>query len=188
MDYAKNILEGSVCYLAGPIDEAIDSGFGYRRKIISGCLDRNINIQFLDPTNKLEGLKSEVGTEQNKIRRLRAAGRWKELSETMKSIVRIDLRQVDISDFIIVKIDKSIHMCGTYHELVVADIEKKPILTIIEGGKTKAPAWLFGILDHKYMFDSEEDCLKYLEKVNNNEVELSDRWVLFRKQLQESYK
>ena len=37
------------------------------------------------------------------------------------------LRQVDLSDFIIARVDINIHSCGTYHEIVLADIEKKAL-------------------------------------------------------------
>lgn len=179
----KGVLDGAICYLAGPIDQAEDSGTGYRRDIIAKSREHNINIKYLDPTNKLDGLKGEVGDEQDRIKRYRERGRWKDLTDFMKLIVRADLRQVDISDFIIAKIDKRIHMCGTYHEIVVADIEKKPVLLIIEGGKKMAPSWLFGILEHEFMFDNEDECVKYLDKVNRGEVELNDKWILIRKQL-----
>ena len=182
---SKGVLDKSIAYLIGPIDEAKDQGIGYRRKVIKLSKKYGLKIKFLDPTNKLKGLQQEVGTEQEKIVRYKARGRWKDLSNFMKIIVRVDLRQVDFSDFVIAKVDKSIHMCGSYHEIFVADIEKKPILAIIEGGKKNAPAWLFGILDHNLMFDDEEECVKYLSKINDGDIELDDRWVLLRKQLDE---
>jgi len=184
-DVGKGVLDKSLAYLIGPIDEAKDQGIGWRRELIKLSQDYGLKIKFLDPTNKLEGLQQEVGTEQDRIIRYRERGRWKDLSNFMKVIVRVDLRQVDFSDFVIAKVDKNIHMCGSYHEIFVADIEKKPILTIIEGGKKNAPAWLFGILDHNLMFDDEEECVKYLVKINDGDVGLDDRWVLLRKQLDE---
>lgn len=184
MDNIKGVLDSSIAYLCGPIDEAPDDGIGYRKEIMRLSKEYDLKIKFLDPTNKLEGLQSEVGDEQDRIERYRKRKRWKDLTEFMKLIVRADLRQVDLSDFIIAKIDKSIHMCGSYHEIILADIEKKPILAVIEGGKKNAPAWLFGILDHKFMFDSEDECVKYLDKVNRGEVRIDDKWVLLRKQIE----
>lgn len=182
----ENVLDGSVAYLCGPIDEASDHGIGYRKKIMSLSRDTyGIKIKFLDPTNKLSGLTPEGQNEQSRIQKMRENARWKDLTLFMKKIVRSDLRQVDLCDFLIVKIDKSIHQCGTYHEIVCADIEKKPILAIIVGGKKCAPSWLFGILEHELMFDNEEECVKYLDKINRGEVQLNDRWILIRKQLEE---
>jgi len=182
---SEGVLDKTIAYLCGPIDEAIDQGIGYRRDFISISEKYGLEIKFLDPTNKLKGLQQEVGTEQDRIERYRNRGRWKDLTNFMKIIVRADLRQVDLSDFVIAKVDKNIHMCGSYHEIFLADIEKKPILAIIEGGKKNAPAWLFGILDHNLMFDDAEECVKYLDKINRGLVKLDDRWVLLRKQLDE---
>ena len=181
----KGVLDKTIAYLCGPIDEVEDQGIGQRREIIKLAQKHGLKIKFLDPTNKLKGLQQEVGTEQDRISRYRDRGRWKDLTNFMKIIVRADLRQVDLSDFIIAKVDKQVHMCGSYHEIFLADIEKKPILAIIEGGKKNAPAWLFGILDHNLMFDDSEECIKYLAKVNSGDVKLDDRWVLLRKQLDE---
>ena len=185
MSNCKGVLDGSIAYLIGSIDEAPDDGVGYRREIISLSKKYDLKIKYLDPTNKLKGLQGEIGSEQDRIERYFRRKRWKDLTNFMKMIVRADLRQVDLSDFVIAKIDKSVHMCGSYHEIILADIEKKPILTVIEGGKREAPAWLFGILDHKLMFDSEDECVRYLDKINRGEVKLDDRWVLLRKQLEE---
>jgi hypothetical protein len=182
----KSVLDDTVCYLSGAIDEAEDHGIGFRQRIISIAKDTyGLKIKFLDPTHKLQGLSNEGKNEQDKIKMYKENARWKDLTVFMKKIVRSDLRQVDLCDFLIAKIDKSIHMCGTYNEIVCADIEKKPILTIIEGGKKCAPSWLFGILDHELMFNNEEECVKYLDKINRGVVELDDKWVLFRKQLSE---
>jgi nucleoside 2-deoxyribosyltransferase len=180
----KNILDKSVCYLAGPIDHADDLGVGYRRYVIEKSQELGLNIRFLDPTDKITGLADDVGVEQDNIQRLKKRKSWRKLSKLMAKIVRSDLRQVDLSDFIIVMVDTSVHMCGTYHELILADLQKKPVLAIIKGGKQKSPSWLFGIIDHELMFDSMEECLDYLTKVNDGEIELSDRWVLFRQALE----
>lgn len=181
----SNILDLSICYLAGPIDYAEDLGVGYRQKILSLAKEKGLNIKFLDPTNKLTGLQDDIGQEQDSIQRYKKRGHWKALTKLMKKIVRSDLRQVDLSDFVIVKVDVGVHQCGTYHELIQADIQKKPVLVIIEGGKEKAPSWLFGIIDYKLMFSTEEECVDYLVRVNSGEEDLDDRWVLFRKELDE---
>lgn len=180
---SANVLEKTICYLAGPIDDSPDLGVSYRRYLIDKSKELNLGIRFLDPTNKITGLAADVGVEQDSIQKCKKRGSWRKLTRLMEQIVRSDLRQVDLSDFIIVKIDVSLHQCGTYHELILADLQKKPVLVIVQGGKAKAPAWLFGILDHQLMFDSEDDCLEYLQGVNDGEIELNDKWVLFRKEL-----
>lgn len=179
----NNILEDSICYLVGAIDNAIDQGKGWRRDLIKQCKDRNIKIKFLDPTNKIGNLKAEVDEEQTKIRALKQNSNWEELSEMMSKIVRHDHRSQDISDFIILKIDTHIHMCGSYFELQSALTQKKPYFIIVEGGKKNTPNWLFGIANHEYFFDSVTDVVNKLEQINNGSIEIDDRWVLFRKDL-----
>jgi nucleoside 2-deoxyribosyltransferase len=127
----------------------------------------------------------DVGIEQERINEYKKNKNWEALSSLMQKIVRSDLRQVDLSDFLIVRIDSSIHTCGTYHELILADLQKKPVLAIIKGGKQKCPSWLFGIIDYNFMFDSIDECIEFLYNVNEGKVELNDRWVLFRKELED---
>ena len=176
-------LASSVCYLAGPIDFSDDLGVSFRKKLILTAKHKGLGIKFLDPTDKLEGLQADVGDEQSIINDYRKKRSWNKLSALMKKIVRVDLRQIDLADFVIVFIDTQIHMCGSYHELVEADRQKKPVLTIIKQGKENCPSWLFGTIDHNLMFSSIEECVEYLYKVDQELITLDDRWVLFREQL-----
>jgi len=178
---AKGLLEGYICYLAGPIDEAKDDGVGWRKDFKELVHKKKASLLFLDPTVKFKGLTSEVGKEKENQQLLREQGDWKGLRKMFRKIVRADLRMVDIADILIAKVDKNIHMCGTYNEIVIADIEKKPILLIIEGGKKHCPSWLFGIVHHKFMFDSLEECADYIRKVNEKKVKIDDKWVFLRK-------
>ena len=176
----NNILNRAVTYLAGPIDNADDAGSTWRKRIRKKILENNVGLYVLDPTDKVGKLVSET-TEQVRIsHKQRQSEDWDGLSKRMKQIVRHDLRQVDISDFIIAKINPDIHSCGTYAEIQIASLQKKPILLICDQGKENVPLWLFGIMDHNCMFNSEEECIEYLCKVNSGEIELSDKWVLIR--------
>ena len=178
----KNILKNSLCYLCGPIDNAADQGKTWRTETIKRY--KKMNIKFLDPTNKLRGLVKEVDDEQEKIRKYKREGRWEELSKMMKGVVHQDLRVCDYVDFMIAYVDTSIHMCGSYHEIITATIQKKPVFIVVEGGKKNASSWLFGICDHNYMFDNFDELYKYLDGINSGKIKLSDRWVLIRNQLQ----
>lgn len=171
-------LKGSMCYLVGPIDFDKTKGVGYRQKIMHELKD--LGIIFLDPTQKLDGLTPDVGVEQDKIQTLKREERWDELRTFMKKIVRSDLRCVDYSDFIIAYIDPDVHMCGSYHEIVCAVNQKKPVLAVVKGGRKRASSWLFGILRPDAMFDSVEDLVEYFK---HPEFKLDERWVLFRDQV-----
>ena len=60
----------------------------------------------------------------------------------------------------------------------MASLQKKPVLLIIEGGKEHAPGWLFGIFSHEEMFDSVEETIDYLEKIDKGVYIADDRWLL----------
>jgi len=179
----KGILDEALTYLAGSIDYAPDDGVGWREKIKAGIKSRNINLSILDPTKKFGNLKSESKEEKELHFSLKEQKKYDELTMYMKKIVRQDLRQIDFCDFLIAKIDVSIHSCGTYHEIILADNQHKPVLLIVEGGKNNCPSWLFGILDHNLMFNSEIELLNFLNEVNNGKMEIGDKWILFRKEI-----
>ena len=183
MDNKIGILDFALAYLAGPIDNAADKGVEWRTYFRGKLVELGINLVVLDPTDKLSALRPDVGAEQDTIRKFREEQDWDGLSAFVRPIVRVDLRQIDYCDILVVYVDVDVHMCGTYDELRNAIDQKKPILAIIKGGKKRAPSWLFGILHHQYMFDTVDECIEYLDGVNKGEIELSDRYVLIRKQV-----
>ena len=181
----KNILSESLCYLIGAIDNSNDLGCGWRTRLIDLCKSSGLEIKFLDPTNKVTGLKSESKEEHNLIMRLKSEQKWDELRSFMKRIVREDHRSVDLSDFVVVYLDPSVHTCGSYFELQSAFTEKKPYFIIVQGGKKNVPAWLFGICDYDCFYSSVEEVVEELVLLNRGTTELSDKWVLFREQIKD---
>ena len=174
-----NKLKDSICYLIGAIDFCEDQGRTWRAKLIQEC---NFGIKFLDPTNKLEGLQAEVGSEQEYIKKLKQNKEWDLLRNFMRTVVRQDHRCIDISDFIIMYIDTKNHMCGSYFELRSALSQKKPYFIIVNGGKSNTPNWIFGIVDHNCIFDDIPSVISRLREIDEG-CDLSDRWVLIRDKL-----
>jgi hypothetical protein len=98
----------------------------------------------------------------------------------MKVIRRVDLRLVDISDFLIVNLNLDIHPCGTYEEIFTANRCKKPILIHMEQGKNNAPDWIFGTVPHQMIFSRWDDLKSYLIHINKDEnIESYKRWQFF---------
>jgi len=98
----------------------------------------------------------------------------------MKPIVLVDLRMVEIADFVIAYIDPDTPMCGTWEELFVSLKQRKPTFVVAEGGKEAMPLWLFGRINPDYMFDSFEDLEAYLRGIDAGKVaEDATRWVFF---------
>lgn len=184
LETKMNVLEDSLCYLIGAMDFAPDQGVNWRTRLIRLCQSKKLQIKFLDPTNKIAGLQEEVGEERNKIVDYKNNGDWAQLSSMMRTVVRQDHRCVDLSDFVIFYLDVNIHTCGSYFEFQSALTQKKPYFVIVHGGKKMTPAWLFGICDHNFIFDSVEAVVKALEDINSGATPLTDRWVLFRKQIE----
>ena len=118
--------------------------------------------------------------EKKKMMQLKETGRYFELTERMKDIVHVDLRMVDVSDFLIIYLDLDVGMFGTIHELLNSLAQRKPTLVVINGGRARAPNWLFGIMDYNFMFDSFDDLQIFLNQINDGTIggDLS-RWVFF---------
>ena len=95
----------------------------------------------------------------------------------MKIIRSVDLRLVDISDFLIVNLDLSIHPCGTYEEIFWANRQKKPIIIHLEQGKQFAPDWLFGTIPHQMIFSTWLEIRDYLHHIDSSKtIETFNRW------------
>jgi len=165
------------CYLSGPIESVKDSGVSWRRIFSKMIKKEKITIQIIDPTNKKGKIAFEIGNEREKIQQLKLQNKFSEVKSIMKKIRRWDLRAVDKSDLIVAYIDKNIPSCGTWDEIVTGERQQKPILVIAEGGKTSIPDWAFAIFEEEYIFDTIEDCVYFLKKACNGDVELDDKWV-----------
>ena len=113
----KGRLTAARYYLAGPIDCAKDDGIGWRRDMtdyLSG-----FGSIALDPTDKptSQCKYNEVGDEKALIKKLVKLERWDELRDLAKSIALVDLRMVEVSDFLVAYINTKLHLCGTYDEI-----------------------------------------------------------------------
>ena len=112
--------------------------------------------------------------------KLKKNKRYDELSSMMKIIRSVDLRLVDISDFLIVNLDLDIHPCGTYEEIFWANRQKKPIIIHMVQGKEHAPDWLFGTVPHQMIYSDWNDIYGYLEHINSSEnINTYNRWYFF---------
>ena len=174
-----NELDGKRCVLSGGIDREVDDGVRWRKYIKKECEKRGINIIFFDPCDKPNGLGSEIGVEKTEVRELINDDKWEEAKAFVKTFRHYDLRAIDWSDFVIVKIDITSHICGSYDEIFLAERELKPVFVIMGEGQTKydIPTWLIAFINEYEIFASEDECIDYLEKINSGEVLLDERWV-----------
>ena len=105
------------------------------------------------------------------------------VSERMKTVRSYDLNLVDRSDFIIAHLVPDVASWGSAEEITTAIRMKKPTFISMEGGKSKAPLWLLGMLPHKYIYNSLDEVTEMLYAIDNEIKPIdSDRWRLLRKE------
>ena len=165
-------------YLCGAMDRVTDGGVEWRQYVADTLTD--LKILWLDPCNK----PINIGIEDLENRRhrhdLKVHGDFDAVASEMRQIRSVDLRMVDIADFVVAHIDTSIHACGTYEELFWANRMMKPILIHVANGKRDAPDWLYGTVPHQLIFSTWEEIVAYLQHVARDEhVDNLKRWRFF---------
>lgn len=173
-----NRLKNQRVYLAGAMDRVADRGTTWRDSITPFL--ESMGVVVFNPIKKpsSEGIEDSE-THAAKIV-LKNSYKYDELSNIMKTIRAVDLRLVDISDFLIVNLDLDHYACGTWEELYLSNRSKKPILIHIEQGKQNTPDWLFGTLPHQWFFSDWMELKSYLVYINSSEkIDNHNRWRFF---------
>lgn len=178
-----NRLKGLACYLSGPIDFADDKGYGWRDEITPFLEDMNVQV-FNPLKHSFFGCEDFDTIKRPQMKSMASEGRFKELREQMKDVNHWDLRSVDLSSFLIVNYDNSVHMAGTYEEIFKANNQCKPVLLVLSCPKKDVSSWILGRFPDDHMFDSWESLKKYLNKINceksYNFTEADEkRWLFF---------
>lgn len=173
-----NKLRNQRCYLAGAVDRVPDRGSTWRDNITPFL--EHLGVIVFNPLKKPSNI---LGKEDNAVseykNKLKNAGDYDQLSSIMREIRLVDLRMVDISDFLIVNLDLSTHPCGTLEEIFWANRQKKPIIIHMIQGKRNAPDWLFGTIPHKMIFSSWLEIQDYLLTINQSKIDHIERWCFF---------
>jgi nucleoside 2-deoxyribosyltransferase len=173
-----NRLNNQRVYLAGAMDRVADRGTGWRDSITPFLQD--LGVVVFNPIKKPSVIGMEDFTTHQLKQKLKNEQNYDELSKLMKVIRSVDLRLVDISDFLVVNLDLDTHPCGTLEEIFLANREKKPIIIHMVQGKQNAPDWLFGTIPHEMIFSSWNEIKNYLSHINCSEI-INDhkRWYFF---------
>jgi len=165
-------------YLCGAMDRVADGGIGWRQRLVRDL--RALKVLWLDPTRK----PINIGLEDLENRALRQAakraGDFEFVREQMKQIRPVDLRMVDICDFVIVNLDLRVHATGSYEELYWANRMKKPVLVRVEQGVKHTPDWLFGVLPIEFFFSTWAEVKAYLRHIAHSPtIDTLGRWYFF---------
>jgi len=138
-----NHLKGARAYLSGPMDFVAsrqdEKKYGWRNRV--GQFLRHHGVTVFDPWSKpsIRGMH-EYGKEDEKSIETREIWSFSKSKQGIKArgecagnfweTLHIDLRMVDISDFVIAYCPTNIYSVGTVHEIVVARQQQKPVLFV----------------------------------------------------------
>ena len=129
----NGILTDSYCYLVGPIEYS-DNCFDWRVTITEAI--KQIGIKCFDPNrDHFINQPTETKEDRSRLREQRESGDWASITKYMKDVISRDLRMVDLSTFIIAKVDPETPTFGSIHEIVIASLQNKPILIYTDDKK-----------------------------------------------------
>lgn len=169
-------LAGCRAYECGAMDRVADGGAGWRDKITP--MLHKLGVIVIDPRFKPIDLGLEDAEKRDLRHQAKARGDW-DAVEADKDVRIVDLRCVDVSDFLVVYINMAAKPCGTFEEITLANRQKKPIIVFVEGGKVNAPDWLVWMIGHKTIFDTMDEAMDYLRGIDSGEIVEKKRWILF---------
>lgn len=176
-----NILNKTKTYLIGPMEYA--DGRAWREDMTPFLKEMGVTV--FDPYKKpfVNAPKEDEETHK-RMYELMNTGEFDEVAEHFKQVRAFDLSMVDRSDFIICYINPKTPTFGTVEELSTSIKMKRPTFIVVEGGKSKTPLWIMGMLPHKYIYNSFEEVKMMLTNINSGVKSLdSDRWRLFKPEL-----
>lgn len=138
-----NLLEGARVYLSGPMDfvesREVERRSGWRNRVAQFL--EGLGAHVFDPWYKplVKGL-GVVGEEDEKSTQVRNEWTFEPGEEGARArsacakafwpTLHIDLRMVDLSDFVIAYCPTNTYSVGTPHEIVVARQQRKPVLFV----------------------------------------------------------
>jgi hypothetical protein len=176
-----DILEKTRTYLVGHMQYA--DGRNWRDEVEAelGPLDITVFNPYKKPFVKDVNEDEEA---RMKMHEAMEAGYYNDIAKRMSVVRSYDLNLVDRSDFIIAHLLPEVASWGSAEEIVTAVRMKKPIFISMEGGKSRTPLWMMGMLPHHYIYDSIDDVLNMIKQINDGKKPIdSDRWRLLRKEL-----
>lgn len=177
---SENVLYRTKAYLVGAMQYI--NGEDWRNEVSKELTRRNITV--FNPYHKpfIKDVQ-EGDIVRSSLNKLQQDEKYDEIQITVKDIRAFDLNLVDRSDFIIAHIIPEVPTIGTVEEIVTAVRMKKPIFMTVEGGKRKCPLWYFGMFPHRYIYNSLNEMMDMICKIDDGIQEIdSDRWRLLKKE------
>lgn len=180
--YKENKLANTRCVVIGPMEGDRASGASVR-DTVSECLTE-FNIHVLDHYKSPVESSLDEGDDElhEKLLNYKQKEDW-EAIYNMRQIRSNDLALIDKCDFIICHLDMNSMGCGTYEELFTANRAKKPIFVYCNQGLKKIPLWLRWTLKPHCFYETLDDVLDCITKLNSGDVEFDpDEFKLLKKE------
>jgi hypothetical protein len=166
-------LSGKNVYLCGSIHDCENAGMDWRDKITPVLKDK-FNLIVSDPCKKTINGVGEVGDDKKLLKQLIKDKKFLEVKKIFFPIMKSDLRCVDLAHFIICNYRPKLKHVGTIHELVMANIEKKPILLYYpEEEIDDFNPWIVGLIKEHNFFTNWNDMINYLVEVDKGNFDSS---------------
>jgi len=140
---APNLLRDARVYLSGPMDfvasREVEKRFGWRNRV--GNFLREFGVTVFDPWFKpqIRGIH-EYGREDETTAKVR--NKWTfepseagaearaDCAEHFWPAMHLDLRMVDVSDFVVAYVPTNVYSVGTPHEIIQCRQQRKPVLFV----------------------------------------------------------
>lgn len=142
-DKGRSLLDGARAYLSGPMDfvasRAFEREYGWRNRVEEFL--QSLGVTVFNPWHKppVKGFdmygEEDVKSTATRDKWTFADGRRgaqtrSKCAEAFWETLHIDLRMVDMSDFLVAYCPTNIYSVGTPHEIVVARQQRKPVLFV----------------------------------------------------------
>lgn len=168
-----NKLKNTICYLAGNLENSDDSESW--RVAFTKELEA-IGVKVLDPTKPMfhEQLTESQDMREN-FKLMRTHHQFDDLHEIMKNIIRRDLRAVDLSTFLVIRLEPSKPTWGTVHEIIQASQQRKPMFFLIDD-KANMPMWLIGLVNMDFVFTSKSALLNRIHDFDCGNMPMDNKY------------
>ena len=153
-------------YLIGAMEQVADNGIGWREKVKLHLKDfKNLNI--VDPCeNEPEKTGYDVSQAKKKAYGWKRSGEWVKFNEMFDNIIKSDLENVQVSDFLILYIAPEHRLGGTVSELTYAYDRRIPVYCLLEGNISEMNSWVLRLINkHGIIFRTWKDLYEKIEEV-----------------------
>jgi len=176
----SNLLYKTRTYLVGHMQYL--SGRDWRKEITDKL--EPLNVMCFNPYEKpfMKDVEEDEASRQEMETWMKTK-QYDRVTDKMKTVRSYDLNLVDRSDFIIAHLVPDVASWGSAEEIVTAVRMKKPVFISMEGGKSKTPLWMLGMLPHKFIYNNLDEVVEMLYAIDNGSKPIdSDRWRLLKKE------